>query len=384
MKQFISERTADFTESIIREMTRRINETSGVNLAQGFPDFNPPEEVIQAAERALRDGWNQYSITWGSPRLREAIAEKVRWFNKVEADPAKNITVTCGATEAMMATLMAIINPGDEIILFEPFYENYGPDAIVSGAKPVYVHLHEPNFSFSRDELRSAFSPRTKAIIINTPQNPSGKVFSRAELEYISELCNEFNALVVTDEIYEHIIYDGEEHVSPASIDGLKDRTITINSISKTYSATGWRVGWAIAPEEISNAIRKVHDFLTVGAPAPLQEASAVALRLPESYYKGLADFYEHKRDIMADALSEKGFRPFKPSGAYYMLTDTSAFNVTDDFDFAVSLIDRIGLAAVPGRGFYSDPSEACTKIRFAFCKQTPTLEEAIARLGHL
>ncbi|HEY3297666.1 MAG TPA: aminotransferase class I/II-fold pyridoxal phosphate-dependent enzyme [Armatimonadota bacterium] len=384
MKEFISSRTADFTESIIREMTRRNYEADGINLAQGFPDFNPPEEIIRAAEKALRDGWNQYSITWGSPRLREAIADKVRWYNGIEADPAKNITVTCGATEAMMAALMAIVNIGDEIILFEPFYENYGPDSIVSGAKPVYVTLHEPDFKFDREELRRAFSTKTKAIIINTPQNPSGKVFSMDELAYISDLCNEFDAMVITDEIYEHIIYDGYKHVSPASVPGLQDRTITINSVSKTYSATGWRVGWAIAPESVTNAIRKVHDFLTVGAPAPLQEASVTALKLPVSYYEDLAAFYEHKRDMMLEGLDAAGFKTYKPLGAYYMLTDTSNFGYADDMEFAINLIENIGIATVPGRGFYTRPEDARTKTRFAFCKRTETLEKAIEHLSRL
>lgn len=384
LRNVVSSRTADFTESIIREMTRRNNEVGGINLAQGFPDFNPPDEIIEAAVRALHDGWNQYSITWGSPRLREAIADKAEWFNGIKADPVANVTVTCGATEAMMATLMAIIEPGDEIILFEPFYENYGPDSIVSGACPVYVHLYEPDFKFNPEELRAAFSPRTKAVIINTPHNPSGKVFSQDELEFIADLCCEFDAMVVTDEIYEHIVYDGAKHVSPASVPALQDRTVTINSVSKTYSATGWRVGWTIAPQHVANAIRKVHDFLTVGAPAPLQEASVTALRMPCDYYERLSAFYQGKRDIMFDALHGAGFTPFRPAGAYYMLNDTSRFGHKDDLEFAIRLVDEIGVAAVPGRGFYSTPEDARTKIRFAFCKKPETLEEAIRRLTKL
>lgn len=381
---YISRRTENFTESIIREMTRRNAEVDGINLAQGFPNFNPPEELIEAACMAMRDGFNQYSITWGAPRLRAAITEKALWYNGIKADPDKNITVTCGATEAMMAAMMAIINPGDEVILFEPFYENYGPDSIVSGAKPVYVRLHEPDFTFDRDELRAAFNDHTKVIIINTPHNPSGKVFTREELDNISGLCNEFDVLVATDEIYEHILYDGAQHVSPASVPGLENRTITINSLSKTYSATGWRVGWAIAPEEISNAIRKVHDFLTVGAPAPLQEAGVTAMRMPQDYYTKLASFYHDKRDVLLDAVTKAGFVPFKPMGAYYMLTDISAFGYADDMEFAIHLIQDAGIAAVPGRAFYSEPECAATKLRFAFCKTEPILDEAIRRLQSL
>ncbi len=379
---YTSNRTTNFTESIIREMTRRNAEVDGINLAQGFPNFNPPEELIEAAYKALKDGFNQYSITWGSPRLREAIAEKAGWYNGIQADPAKNVTVTCGATEAMMSAMLAIINPGDEVIVFEPFYENYGPDSIVSGAEPVYVRLYEPDFHFDPEELRRAFSDRTKAIIINTPHNPSGKVFTRAELEYISQLCNEFDVLVATDEIYEHILYDGAVHVSPASVPGLEGRTITINSLSKTYSATGWRVGWAIAPEEITNAIRKVHDFLTVGAPAPLQEAGVTALRMPEEYYARLANFYRHERDTLLDAVTKAGFAPYIPRGAYYMLTDISSFGYDDDMQFAIHLVQDAGIAAVPGRAFYTEPRTAATKLRFAFCKTQDVLDEAIRRLN--
>jgi aspartate/methionine/tyrosine aminotransferase len=378
----VSRKAQQFTESVIREMTRQALEYKAVNLAQGFPDFAAPEAVKEAAVRAIRSDVNQYAITWGAPRLRQAIAEKAGWYNGIRADADRNVTVTCGATEAMMAAMMAIIDPGDEVILFEPFYENYGPDSIVSGAKPVYVRLYEPDFHFDPEELRRAFSDRTKVIIINTPHNPSGKVFTRAELEYIADLCNEFDVLVATDEIYEHIVYDGAEHVSPASVPGLEERTITINSLSKTYSATGWRVGWAIAPEGITNAIRKVHDFLTVGAPAPFQEAGVTALRMPESYYAKLAAFYQHKRDILHAAVSTTGFAPYKPAGAYYMLTDIASFGYADDMEFAIHLVRDSGIAAVPGRAFYTEPRVAATKLRFAFCKTEEVLDAAILRLN--
>jgi aminotransferase len=383
-KSYISARTENFTESVIREMTRRNQMAKGINLAQGFPDFNPPELLVEAAIKAMNDGYNQYAITWGAPNLRNAICEKVKWYNGIEADPVKNVTVTCGATEAMMATLLAIIDPGDEVIIFEPYYENYGPDTIVSGAKPVYVPLIEPDFHFDPDDLRRAFSDRTKAIIINTPHNPSGKVFTREELELVSELCNRYDALVVTDEIYEHILYDGAVHISPASIPGLEDRTITINGLSKTYSATGWRIGYAIAPQEMTNAIRKVHDFLTVGAPAPLQEAGAAAMRMPREYYAKLASFFKHKRDIILSELTEVGFTPFTPKGAYYVLTDITNFNAKDAFDFAVYLVEEIGVATVPGSSFYSSRELGNDKIRFAFCKTEETLRAAIERLEKL
>ena len=381
---YISARTESFTESVIRETTRRCAAVDGVNLAQGFPDFDPPEELIEAAIRAMRDGFNQYSITWGSPRLRAAICEKAQWYNHIEVDPDKNVTVTCGATEAMMSALLAIIDPGDEVVIFEPYYENYGPDTIVSGAKPVYVPLIEPDFTFEEDALRSAFSDKTKAIIINTPHNPSGKVFTSQELALVSELCNKHDALVVTDEIYEHILYDGAVHVSPASVPGLEDRTITISGLSKTYSATGWRVGYTIAPEPITNAIRKVHDFLTVGAPAPLQEAGVTAMRMPEGYYAKLAAFYQHKRDIICAELAKVGFVPFTPKGAYYVLTDVSSFGAQSDTEFAIRLVNEIGVATVPGSSFYSTAELGRTKIRFAFCKTEETLRKAVQRLEGL
>lgn len=380
----ISKRTESFTESVIREMTRRSQAVDGVNLAQGFPDFSPPEEVTEAAIRALREGFNQYSITWGSFRLREAICEKVGWYNGIRADPNRHVTVTCGATEAMMSVLLAIVNPGDEVIIFEPYYENYGPDTIVSGARPVYVPLIEPDFHFDPDRLRAAFSDRTRAVIINTPHNPSGKVFTREELDLVAELCCRHDALVVTDEIYEHILYDGAVHVSPASVPGLEDRTITISGMSKTYSATGWRVGWVIAPEQISNAVRKVHDFLTVGAPAPLQEAGVTALRLPEDYYFRLARFYRHKRGIICTELALAGFVPFTPRGAYYVLTDVSGLTQMADFDFAIHLVNEFGVATVPGSSFYSSRELGRSKIRFAFCKTEETLRRAISRIERL
>ena len=379
-----SSRTEGFTESVIREMARRCSIVDGVNLAQGFPDFDPPEELVEAASRAMRDGHNQYSITWGSPRLRRAICEKVRRYNGIDADPDANVTVTCGATEAMMSAMLAIIDPGDEVVIFEPYYENYGPDAIISGAKPVYVPLIEPDFHFDPEALRAAFSDAVKAVIINTPHNPSGKVFTREELEYVSELCVKYDALVVTDEIYEHILFDQAQHVSPASVAGLEDRTITISGMSKTYSATGWRVGWAIAPEHITGAIRKVHDFLTVGAPAPLQEAGVVAMGLPEQYYANLAEFYRHKRDIICSELSKVGFRPFVPAGAYYVLTDFTSVSDKDDFAFATYLVEEVGVATVPGGSFYSTAELGGNKIRFAFCKTEETLREAVDRLAKL
>ncbi|MFQ3548559.1 MAG: aminotransferase class I/II-fold pyridoxal phosphate-dependent enzyme [Armatimonadota bacterium] len=365
-------------------MTRRIAEKGGVNLAQGFPDFNPPEEIVEAAVKAICDGYNQYSVTWGSPRLRNAISEKVKWFNGISAHPDKNITVCCGATEAMMSTMLAVIDPGDEVIIFEPYYENYGPDAIVSGAVPIYVQLKEPDFSFDQIELEKAFSDKTKAIIINTPHNPSGKVFSKEELEFIAKLCVKYDVLVITDEIYEHIIYDGKSHISPAVINGLEERTVTISGMSKTYSATGWRIGWTIAPEYISNAIRKAHDFLTVGAPAPLQEAGVTALNLPIEYYTNLKDFYQHKRDFLIPELISAGFNPYTPKGAYYVMCGTESFGATNSFDFSIKLIEKIGLATVPGSSFYSTPEKDKGKIRFAFCKTEATLIKAIEKLQSL
>ncbi|HET8646334.1 MAG TPA: aminotransferase class I/II-fold pyridoxal phosphate-dependent enzyme, partial [Vicinamibacteria bacterium] len=311
-----------FTESVIREMTRLANLHGAVNLSQGFPDFAAPEEVKEAARRAVTSDINQYAITWGARSLRQAIARKFERLYGVPVDPEREVTVTCGSTEAMIATLLAVLNPGDEIVAFEPFYENYGPDAILSGAVPRFVPLRPPDWAFDPDQLAAAFSDRTRAIIVNTPQNPTGKVFTREELETVAELCRRHDALVITDEIYEHILYDGTTHVPMATLPGMRERTVTINGMSKTYSVTGWRVGWAIAPAVLTSAIRKVHDFLTVGAAAPLQEAGAVALDLPDSYYTALARGYDERRQRLIPILERAGFRVFRPRGAYYVMTE--------------------------------------------------------------
>jgi aminotransferase len=373
----LASKVALFTESVIREMTRECLEAQGVNLAQGFPDFPAPEAIKEAAVRAIRQDINQYAITWGSPTLREAIAEKAQSFNQIPCDPEANVTVCCGSTEAMLAALMAVVDPGDEVIVFEPFYENYGPDAILCGASPRYVTLHPPDFAFDPKELREAFSPSTRAIIINTPHNPSGKVFSFEELELIADLCKTYDVVAVTDEIYEHIIYDGLRHISLASLPGMAHRTITISGCSKTYSVTGWRIGWCIASEAITSAIRKVHDFLTVGAPAPLQEAAAVALRMPEEFYAELASMYKTKRDFLLNVLEDVGFRPFCPQGAYYILAGTDAFGWDDDVAFCLHLVRNHKVATVPGSSFYSRPELGRRLIRFTFSKSDETLQKA-------
>ena len=380
----LSHKAAQFTESVIREMTRLAMKHNAVNLSQGFPDFPAPEEIKEAARQAISADINQYAITWGAKNFRNAIAEKFARVQGIEIDPEREITVCCGSTEAMMSSMMAIINPGDEVVVFEPFYENYGPDAILSGATPRFVKLQPPDWTFDPQELGAAFGPATKAIILNTPNNPTGKVFTRAEIETIRDLCVRWNAYAITDEIYEHMVYDGAEHISPATVEGLQDRTITINALSKTYSVTGWRVGWAIAPAEVTNAIRKVHDFLTVGAAAPLQEAGAVALRFPEAYYKELADDYLVRRDHLLTILENAGFRCFRPRGAYYIMTDISAFNFPNDVEFAKYLVKEIGVAAVPGSSFYNDPKDGSQHLRFTFCKTQNTLNAAAERLAKL
>ena len=330
-KHFLSDKVEHFTESVIREMTRQAMLHGAVNLAQGFPDFSAPAEIKQAAQQAIAADVNQYAITWGAKNLRHAIARQMHAAHDMEIDPEKEVTVCCGSTEAMISTLLACCNAGDEVVIFEPFYENYGPDSVLSGAKPKFVKLRPPKdqngeWTFDEKELRRAFDQHTKAIIVNTPNNPTGKVFTRAELELIRDLCIEFDVLAITDEIYEHILYDGTKHISMSSLEGMRERTVTINGMSKTYSVTGWRVGWTVAPEKITAAIRKVHDFLTVGAPAPLQEAGAAALSLPSEYYARLAEGYRTKRDRLVPALAAAGFRCFLPRGAYYVMTDISAF----------------------------------------------------------
>ncbi len=379
-----AERVQHFTESVIREMTRWAQQYGAINLAQGFPDFPAPEALKEAAVRAIREDYNQYAITWGSPRLRAAIAEKYQRFYRMEIDPERHITVCCGATECMIATLLALLNPGDEVIIFEPFYENYGPDTWISGAKPVYVPLRPPSWTFDPDELRRAFSGRTRALILNTPHNPTGHVFSEEELRYIAELCQRHNVYVITDEIYEHIVYDGHRHIPIATLPGMWERTVTISGMSKSYAVTGWRIGWCIAPADLTDAIRKVHDFLTVGAPAPLQEASVVALQFPISYYEQMRADYDRRRRLLVEALEELGFEAWWPQGAYYVMTDFRAFGDEDDTAFAMRLVREIGVAVVPGSSFYAYPDRGRTQVRFAFCKREETLREAVARLQRL
>jgi aspartate/methionine/tyrosine aminotransferase len=388
-KHFLSDKVSHFTESVIREMTRQAMLYGAVNLAQGFPDFSAPNEIKQAAQQAVAADVNQYAITWGAKNLRNAIARQMGVWQGITVDPEKEITVCCGSTEAMISTLLAVCNAGDEVVIFEPFYENYGPDSVLSGAKPKFVKLRPPKdasseWTFDEKELRRAFDKHTKAIILNTPNNPTGKVFTRSELELIRDLCVKFDVLAITDEIYEHILYDGTQHISMVSLDGMRDRTVTINGMSKTYSVTGWRVGWAVAPERITNAIRKVHDFLTVGAPAPLQEAGAAALSLPPEYYAKLAEGYRVRRDQLIPALTSAGFRCFLPRGAYYVMTDISTFGFKDDVSFAKYLVQDIGVACVPGSSFYRDPKDGAKQVRFAFCKKPQTLDEASSKLGKL
>jgi aspartate/methionine/tyrosine aminotransferase len=380
----LSERTSIFTESVIREMTRLSIQYGAINLAQGMPDFPAPEAIKEAAVEAIRADFNQYAITWGAPSLRRAIAEKVQRFNGIHADPETMITVTCGATEAMMCAMLGVVNPGDEVIVFEPFYENYGPDAAISGARLVFVPLVAPEYHFDPDALRSAFSPRTKALILNTPHNPTGRVFTREELEEIAALAQEFDALVITDEIYEHILYDEHAHLSIATLPGMADRTITISGLSKTYSVTGWRIGYIIASPELTGGLRKVHDFLTVGAPAPLQEAAAVALQSPEEYYQALARDYQSRRDLLYRALVESGFRCTKPEGAYYVMTDIRGFGDWTDIDFARHLTEKVGVAPVPGSSFYASETLGRSSVRFCFCKREETLRAAAERLQAL
>lgn len=369
-------------------MTQLCLKHNAINLSQGTPAYQPPDEVKHAAIKAIQEGYNQYSITWGAPTFREAIAQKMTIFNNLPTDAAKNVTVTCGSTEGMLSTLLAIINPGDEVIIFEPYYENYGPDTIISGAKPVYVALRETytengelRFTYDLSELQKAFTTNTKAIIINTPNNPLGKVFTLDELQQIANLCCEYDCIAVTDEIYEHMIYDNKQHISIGSLPEMQDRTITVSGLSKTYSMTGWRLGYVVASETLTGAIRKMHDFITVGAPHPLQRAGVAALNLPDSYYQELLQKYNKNRMQLVNILKEAGFHCHPPEGAYYIMTDITDFGFPDDTTFAHWLVKEIGVGGVPGSSFYSHPNLGKTKFRFMFSMADQVLAEAGERL---
>lgn len=392
-KHRVSSKAASFTESVIREMSRKAVKHNAVNLGQGFPDWPAPADIKQKAKEAIDDDHNQYAVTWGVKSFRDAIAAKTKWFLGLDIDPETEITVTCGSTEGMIAAAMATIDPGEEAVIFDPYYENYMPDTIISGATPRFVPLRrgDAGYYFDRDELRAAFNKRTKAIIICNPNNPTGKVFTRDEMEFIASLCKEFDALCFTDEIYEHIIYSTdteqrktENHICMASLDGMRERTVVVNSMSKTYSVTGWRVGYCIAPPDITGAIRKVHDFLTVGAANCLQHAGAYALSLPPSYYEELHHEYQRKRNFIVPVLQNAGFRCDSPEGAYYVMADISDFGFADDIEFTKHLIREIGVAVIPGSSFYHDTTLGSQMVRFCFCKKDETLEAAAERLAKL
>ncbi|HSK70165.1 MAG TPA: aminotransferase class I/II-fold pyridoxal phosphate-dependent enzyme [Pyrinomonadaceae bacterium] len=407
-KNRISQKAASFTESVIREMTREAMKHGAVNLSQGFPDFPAPEDIKRKAMEAVEDDYNQYAITWGTKDFRNALAEKTKWFLGLDIDTETEITVTCGSTEGMIAAMLATVDEGEEVIVFEPFYENYAPDAILSDARPRHVPLYqaENGWFFDKEELRRAFNEKTKAIILCNPNNPTGKVFSMEEMQFIADLCREFDVLCFTDEIYEHIIYNKTEngkwkvendeiqnpkskiqnpvHISMAQLDGMRERTVIVNSMSKTYSVTGWRVGWCIAPPDITGAIRKVHDFLTVGAAHPLQQAGAYALNLPPSYYDELQKEYQARRDFILPVLQAAGFKCDYPEGAYYVMTDISDFGFENDLEFTKHLIREIGVAVVPGSSFYHDAELGKQKVRFCFCKKDETLQAAAERLEKL
>jgi aspartate/methionine/tyrosine aminotransferase len=381
----LAARVQHFTESVIRETTRLAQRHGAVNLGQGMPDFDPPAEVKDAACRAIRDGFNQYAVTWGIAPLRKAIAEKARAFNGLAwADPDEHVTVCCGATECLMATMLALIDPGDEVVIFQPFYENYAPDALLTGAEPRWVRLNPPDWSFDPAELRAAFGPRTKAVILNTPNNPTGKVFTRAELTQIAELCQEFNAVAISDEIYEYIQFTDRPHVSIASLPGMAERTVTISGLSKTFTVTGWRLGYTVAPAAITAGIRKAHDFLTVGAPHPLQVAGAAAMALPAAYFDGLRDHYRTRRDLFLPYLLEAGFVARPPDGAYYVMADFAALSGLDDVAFVRRMIETVGVAGVPGSSFFRPKDRGRTQVRFMFAKREETLRDAGERLLRL
>jgi aminotransferase len=375
----ISVRTKLFTESVIRKMTRIAIEHNAINLSQGFPDFDPPEMLLNELKKVAKSGPHQYAITWGAANFRKALIEKQSKLMNLNLDPDKNVVVTCGSTEGMMAAMMTACNPGDNVIVFSPFYENYVADTILTGAKPIHVTLHPPDFKFNEKELRDAFSRKPKALILCNPSNPSGKIFIVKELELIAELAKKHDTFVITDEVYEHIVYHPNQHTYIASLPGMFERTISCSSLSKTYSITGWRLGYVIAPEEVINGVKKVHDFLTVGAAAPLQEAAVVGLQLPESYYQELLNLYTRKRDLFLNYLDDADLTYTTPEGAYYVLVDISKFNIENDFTFCERLIKEIGVAAVPGSSFFKEDIQ--NYIRFHFAKKEDTLIEAGKRL---
>jgi aminotransferase len=385
----LSAKAGSFTESVIREMTRLNLALHGpqkaINFAQGFPDFEPPPEIVEAAQEALAAGgaYHQYATTWGAPALRQAVAEKKSAEWGLPVDPEREVTVACGATESMMAAMLATVDPGDEVIVFEPFYENYGPDCILSGARPRYVALRPPDWGFDEDELRAVFNERTRAIVVNTPHNPTGKVYRREELELIAELCQRHDAVAITDEIYEHMVFEGV-HVSIATLPGMRERTITISGASKTYSITGWRIGWLIAPPELTSGIRKVHDFLTVGAAHPLQIAVAAALGFPPSFYDALLEEYRERRDVIVRGLREAGFQPNPPAGAYYVMAGIEGLTDRDDVAFAHWLVETAGVATVPGSSFYADRELGRRLIRFSFPKRLATIERGLEALRQI
>jgi aspartate/methionine/tyrosine aminotransferase len=381
MEYKVAQRTQSFQESVIRKMTRVCQQYQGINLAQGFPEKEPPAEVLEEVLRAIRGGNNQYSITWGLPALREAVAQKVSRLSGMKPDPEREVTITCGSSEAIVASLLALVNPGEKVIILEPFYENYLPGLALCGATPVFVRLRDPDWTLDLDELREAFSPSPKAMILNTPANPSGKVFSGEEMESIARLCREHGTYIITDEIYEHILFDGLKHVSMATLPGMEERTVTISGISKTFSATGWRVGYVIAPHGLMSAIRKCHDYMVVAAPTPFQMGAVAAMGLPDSYYRELREFYRERRDYLLETFQELSIPVFRPSGAYYMMIRIDGLGYGDDEGFAMALVEKAGIAVVPGSSFYHRPEDGRDKVRFCFAKKWETLNQVRERM---
>lgn len=378
----LSDRTTNFTDSVIRRMTRISNQYGAVNLSQGFPDFEPPKEILNRLAEVTKEDFHQYSITWGAQNFREALARKIQHFSGVEVNPNEELVVTCGSTEAMMAAMMSVTNPGDKVIVFSPFYENYGADTILSGAQPIYVPLNPPEFNFDPNVLEEAFRQKPKAIIVCNPSNPCGKVFTRSELEIIAGLAKKYDSFVITDEVYEHILYKPNVHTYMASLPGMKERTITCNSLSKTYSITGWRLGYVQANAEIIERVKKVHDFLTVGAAAPLQEAAVTGLNFGDDYYKDLQEKYTHKRNLFLKGLDDIGLRHTNPQGAYYILIDISEFGYESDMEFAEDLARKVGVGAVPGSSFFKEAENRYVRLHFA--KKDETLNEALNRLSQI